>query len=94
MHAHGTSPEGSCDDCTLLQAGGSSPCLREYACCFHPLVLLLSGIAGAQAQNWTRHTYAKDGFEAEFSDAVKISPTDVDAQMRARILRVTSPLRR
>jgi hypothetical protein len=56
------------------------------------LVLLLVGVAAVEAQSWTRHSYAKDGFEVEFSGKVEISPTDVDAETRSRIHRATNYL--
>jgi hypothetical protein len=56
------------------------------------VVLLVVGTAALQAQTWTRHSYATDGFEVEFSGRVDVSPTAVDGETRSRIFRATNYL--
>ena len=46
--------------------------------------------AGAGAQDWKKHSYAKDGFEVDFSGPVKIYPTDLDEKARAVVVHLTN----
>ncbi len=50
---------------------------RRICLLLSSLVLFLVHTAAAEAQTWTKHSYATDGFEVEFSGPVKVNPTDV-----------------
>ena len=59
--------------------------------------LMLVGVigmspAGAGAQDWKKHKYAKDGFEIDFSGPVKIYPTELDEKTRSVVVRSTNYL--
>jgi hypothetical protein len=46
--------------------------------------------AGAGAQDWKKHSYAKDGFEVDFSGPVKVFPIELDEKTRAIVVRSTN----
>lgn len=46
--------------------------------------------AGAGAQDWKKHSYAKDGFEVDFSGPVKIYPTELDEKTRVVVVQSTN----
>jgi len=54
------------------------------------LVCLLAGQSGAYAQTWTKHRYVTDGFEVEFSGDVKVVPTQLSADVLAKLVRSTN----
>ena len=65
---------------------------RRVCVLFSSLGLLLVGMTAVEAQGWTKHSHTADGFEVEFSGKVQVSPTDMDADTRTRIIRATNYL--
>jgi hypothetical protein len=63
---------------------------RRVCVLFSSLGLLLVGMTAVEAQGWTKHSHTADGFEVEFSGKVQVSPTDMDADTRTRIIRATN----
>jgi len=53
------------------------------------LACLLVTHTGAHAQTWKKHRYATDGFEVTFSGDVKVTPTQIDAETKKRVVRAT-----
>lgn len=61
---------------------------------FSALVLLLASeaVTYAETVTWRKQTYATDGFEVEFSGAVKVTPTKLNAETAKKIVRSTDYL--
>lgn len=51
------------------------------------LVLSLADPAGAQGPPWKKEAYPEDGFQVEFSGAIKVTPTKVSAETQQKIVR-------
>ena len=54
------------------------------------VLIVVAGLAWAEAPQWKLHTYLEDGFQVEFSGDVGVSPAPLDDRDRAEIVRATN----
>jgi hypothetical protein len=65
-------------------------CTVAWSCGVALATLLLAGLPRpADAQTWKKYRYPADRFEVEFSDVMKITPTELTAEAKERTVRAT-----
>jgi hypothetical protein len=65
---------------------------RQRCLLLSAFVLLLASAIDADAATWKKYSNTVDGFEVEFSGAVKVTPTEIDAETAKKLVRSTNYL--